>query len=502
VQGQPSFYDALVGKRIAGRYVVEKLLGSGGMGVVASAKYPELGQRVAIKFLRPELAADPVVSARFSREARVAAKVTSAHFVRVFDVGKLDTGMPYLVMELLAGRDLGEELRARGKLPIEEAVDWVLQACIGIAEIHALGIVHRDLKPSNLFLATGGGARILKVLDFGISKEAAVANGAPLTNTDHVLGTPQYMSPEQIRASRDVDARSDVWSLGVVLYELLTQSLPFVSEGGGIGEIFGKVLYVDPEPLRARRDDVPEALERVVLRCIARDRDARYANVTELAEALGPFLSASAQHRVEAVRNAASARPSDELEADAAEALGDSAPPVLEQAPTQESSPAAKREKLVAAKTTPAAAGAPADGAANAPVTAMTSTSSHIAGVRPRTTPWIVAGALAAAAVTAFAVVSSRPDATRAPAPAVSPPLPAASPAEHPSASPVEAPALVTAEPVASAPAAASTAPARPSAPPRASASPRPPPPRPAASASASVPPAAAPAPTLILDRK
>jgi serine/threonine-protein kinase len=347
VEPNAAFFDTLVGKRIAGRYLVDRLLGSGGMGIVASAKYPELGQKVAVKFLRPELANDARVSARFMREARVAAKVKSAHFVKVFDVGRLESGIPYLVMEMLTGRDLGDELRARGPFSLFDAIDCILQACTGVAEIHALGIVHRDLKPSNLFIANVAGSNMVKVLDFGISKEKPTESLAPLTATDHVLGTPQYMSPEQIKASKDVDPRSDIWAIGVILYELLTRALPFESEGGGVGEMFGKILYVDPELPSKHRSDLPEGFEAVLLKCMARERDERYASVLELAEALRPFASSTSLHRIDAIKQAAMT-PAAEVDDDPIlEVSGDEASRASS-ANTADSSPEAKRQLVLA----------------------------------------------------------------------------------------------------------------------------------------------------------
>ncbi|MDB4996563.1 MAG: Serine/threonine-protein kinase pkn3 [Myxococcaceae bacterium] len=312
--------EALIGQRIGGRYIVERILGMGGMGIVAAGRYPELGQEVAIKFLRPELAANAVLSARFLREARLAGRVKSPHFVRVFDLGKIESsGIPFLVMELLSGHDLGSELDARGPLPIEDAVDFVLQALVGIAEIHALGIIHRDLKPSNLFVSEAAGTRSVKVLDFGISKESGPVSSA-LTATDNMIGTPQYMSPEQVKESRTVDESSDVWSLGVILYELLTHALPFVAEGGAVGELFGLILFTDPAPPTKHRADLPAALEAVILKCLRRDRAERYTNVLELAEALRPFASAEGAHRIQAVKQAFATTDPDRLAERAARA--------------------------------------------------------------------------------------------------------------------------------------------------------------------------------------
>jgi serine/threonine protein kinase len=421
----PSFFDSLVGKRIAGRYLVDKLLGSGGMGIVAVARYPELGQKVAIKFLRPELAQDGVISARFMREARVAAKVKSAHFVRVYDVGTLDTGIPYLVMELLTGKDLGDELKARGQLPIADAIDCILQALVGVAEIHSLGIVHRDLKPSNLFIASVAGTTIVKVLDFGISKEKKTESLVPLTSTDHVLGTPQYMSPEQVRASKDVDVRSDIWSLGVILYELVTKTLPFLSEGGGVGEMFGKILYVDPDPPSKHRQDLPDGLEAVILRCITREADQRYASVVELAEALRPFAAAGSLHRIEAVRQASVAEAPEvddhpileigESVASVEGAEGTDGAGAASEARTQGSSPDAKRAELVLAATAVSGPG----NVERAPVTAMTS-SSVVSSSRPEIVKPAGGGkrlALVALGVVVIGGVVGTLVATRGPAP-------------------------------------------------------------------------------------
>jgi len=299
--------ESLIGQRIGGRYVVEKLLGRGGMGIVLGGSHPELDLKVAIKVLLPELAENASLCARFLREARVAAKLESPHLVRVFDIGRLDSGAPYMVMELLSGRDLGDELKDRGALSIAGAIDYFLQALAGIAVAHGQGVVHRDLKPSNLFLCQAGGVRTVKVLDFGISKPHEESDASsPLTATGSLLGTPQYMSPEQIKQSKGVDTRADIWSLGVILYELTTGSLPFApGEGDGIGAMFGLILHTDPTPPRAARPDLPEGLERVILTCLARDREERFRDVGELAEALGPFASGASLHFIPLVRQIA-----------------------------------------------------------------------------------------------------------------------------------------------------------------------------------------------------
>src|SRR5215831_21397407 len=208
-----------LGEVLANKYRVLEGLGAGGMGVVLLVEHMELGQRMAIKMMRPDAVGDVGAVTRFLREARAAAGLESEHVVRIFDVGTLESGVPYMVMELLRGEDLSRVLHANGPLPISEAVDYVLQACHAIAEAHGLGIVHRDLKPSNLFLTRrSDGSPLIKVLDFGVSKIAAAEGRNDLTCSNAVLGSPVYMSPEQAKNARSVDARADVWSLGVILH--------------------------------------------------------------------------------------------------------------------------------------------------------------------------------------------------------------------------------------------------------------------------------------------
>jgi hypothetical protein len=292
-----------IGEVIAGKYRVERVLGRGGMGVVVAALHIELDQLVALKFLRSEATAHPQVVARFAREARAAAKIQSEHVARVIDVGVLPTGAPFVVMEFMDGEDLARILARRGPLPVESAVGYLIETCEAIAEAHALGIVHRDLKPANLFLAKRiGGRPILKVLDFGISKSTLASSDAHLTKTSAVVGSPLYMSPEQLLSSKSVDVRSDIWALGVVLYEFLTAEMPFLGET--LPEVVAGVMHGMHQSLRAARADLPAALEAVVDRCLAKDPGARFANAAELAAAVAPFGPRWSQASVERIAQA------------------------------------------------------------------------------------------------------------------------------------------------------------------------------------------------------
>ncbi len=283
--------DVREGDILAGKYRIEKILGAGGMGVVVAAHHLHLDEKVAIKFLVKEALGNAEAVARFSREARAAVKIKSEHVVRVSDVGTLDNGAPYMVMEYLEGGDLGEWLRLYGVLPVELAVEFVLQACEAVAHAHSLGIVHRDLKPANLFCTRSpDGLLSVKVLDFGISKVGGTARSGSdmaLTRTNAVLGSPSYMSPEQLLSSTNVDARTDLWGLGVVLYELLTGALPF--QGTSLPEVYAKISSQPPTPIRELRHDVPPEVEAIIFKCLHKDRNQRYPTVAELAVALLPF---------------------------------------------------------------------------------------------------------------------------------------------------------------------------------------------------------------------
>jgi hypothetical protein len=299
---------AYEGQILAGKYRVDRVLGVGGMGVVVAAHHLELDARVAIKFLLPETLGNPDAVARFAREARAAVRIRSEHVARVSDVGKLESGAPYMVMEYLEGLDLSGWLSERGPLPFGQAVEFALQASEAIAEAHALGIVHRDLKPANLFvIKRPDGGLSIKVLDFGISKTTGMggsgSDGA-MTKTSAMLGSPLYMSPEQIQSSKDVDARSDIWALGVILYELITGVAPFGGEH--MAELIFAIISAQPRPMRSFRPDVPEGLERVIGRCLAKNRAERFASVAEMAGALAPFAPQRSQASLERITGVAS----------------------------------------------------------------------------------------------------------------------------------------------------------------------------------------------------
>ncbi|MFZ5896537.1 MAG: serine/threonine protein kinase [Myxococcota bacterium] len=274
---------------IAGRYRIVRVLGAGGMGVVVAARHQDLDTLVAIKMLRPEVLSNRDVVARFAAEAKAAVRIKSEHVARVTDVGALPDGAPYMVMEYLEGSDLAALVEQSGPLPIEDAVDYVLQACEALTEAHCLGIVHRDLKPGNLFLTRrADGSEIVKVLDFGISKSADGAGAsASLTGTGAILGSPTYMSPEQLSSSKTVDRRTDIWALGVILHQIISGQLPFRADT--LPELFMAIVQNQPPPLRSLRPDVPPGLAAVVLRCLEKDRTRRFENVGELAVALAPF---------------------------------------------------------------------------------------------------------------------------------------------------------------------------------------------------------------------
>jgi serine/threonine protein kinase len=279
------------GDVLAQKYRVERVLGAGAMGVVVAATHLELGSRVALKFMLPMALSGAEAVDRFMKEARAAGQLSSQHVCRVTDVGRLENGAPYIVMEYLEGKDLHELLREQGPLPIAQACDFVIQVCDAMSEAHAAGIVHRDLKPQNLFVTRKrNGQNVVKVLDFGISKATTGAAGVfSQTHTAAILGSPAYMSPEQLRSSKSVDGRADLWALGVILYQLMLGRYPFEGE-----DFLGLAFNISSEPPlspRTIRPEIPEPLEAVILRCLEKDRERRFASADDLAVALSPFAA-------------------------------------------------------------------------------------------------------------------------------------------------------------------------------------------------------------------
>ncbi|MDC3961528.1 serine/threonine-protein kinase [Polyangium jinanense] len=274
------------GAVIADKYTVVRALGRGGMGIVLEAEHQRLGQRVALKLLLPEIRSMGEITARFEREARAVARLSGPHVARILDVDALPDGSPFMVMELLRGRELGDELDERTKIPYREAVGYILQACAAMAEAHRMGIVHRDLKPANLFLCETGGHRTIKVLDFGISKLTGDVN-ASMTTTASAFGTPLYMSPEQVRSVKNVDARADIWSLGVVLYELLSGELPFHHESAT--GILAAILTEKPIPIGKRCPEIPRPLADAVMRALEKNPEDRFTDVREFAASIAPY---------------------------------------------------------------------------------------------------------------------------------------------------------------------------------------------------------------------
>jgi eukaryotic-like serine/threonine-protein kinase len=293
---------------IGNKYEIVAIIGRGGMGIVVEALHRTLRQRVALKFLVGPLARDPAHVARFFREARAAATLGSEHVVRVLDADWLPTGEPFIALELLEGRDLAAELRARGPLPIGEAVAYVLDACEALALAHKHGIVHRDIKPANLFLTRSvDGAALVKVLDFGIAKVHAQSDTAS-TDPSAIVGSPRYMAPEQVRGGKGVDARADVWALGVTLFELVSGRVPF--DGENLLEICAAIITGAPPSLVALRPDAPPGLADALLRALQRDAEGRTPSVLAFAEQIAPFAPLASAAGLERLRRIANATPS------------------------------------------------------------------------------------------------------------------------------------------------------------------------------------------------
>ena len=298
--GEHHVQDHEVGQVLVGKYRVERQIGRGGMGVVLAATHLQLEHQVAIKVLRRELLEDDKALTRLLSEARAAAKIRSEHVARVLDVGTLENGSPFIVMEYLEGEDLADLLDRQGALEVPQAVQFLLQSCEALAEVHAAEMVQRDLKPGNLFIARlPDGTSSLKIVDFGISKHIGPsAHAAAATTSAQVLGSPYYMPPEQMRAE-PVDERSDIWSLGAILFEMLTARPPFLGET--LPEVYAAVLAQPAPRVVSLRPDVPPGLDEIVQRCLDKDPSQRFCDVADLAEALAPFGNSRSAHSVERV---------------------------------------------------------------------------------------------------------------------------------------------------------------------------------------------------------
>ena len=283
------------GAIVAGKYEIVEVVGKGGMGVVFEAIHKRLQQRVAIKMLYPHVRADPDSVERFEREARAAGQLLSPNIARILDV-ETNTELPYIVMEFLEGNDLDDEIEKFGQLPITTAVDYILQACAGMREAHALGIIHRDLKPANLFLCQTPDGPTVKILDFGISKITTEVD-ARLTAAMTTMGSPIYMSPEQLREARHVDQRADIWGLGVILYELIAGRPPF---DGSVTVVTASIIADKPPALSSLCQSATPALDAVLMKALEKDPDKRWRDAEELAEALVPFASPEAVKRLRA----------------------------------------------------------------------------------------------------------------------------------------------------------------------------------------------------------
>lgn len=289
-----------IGQVVAGKYRIERQIGRGGMGIVLAATHLQLEHLVAIKVMRRDLLEDDQALTRLLIEARAAARIRSEHVARVLDVGTLESGSPFIVMEYLEGEDLADLLDRQGALDVHQALMFMLQSCEALAEVHVSEMVHRDLKPGNLFIARlPDGSPTLKIVDFGISKHIGRLSGdGGATTSPQVLGSPFYMSPEQMRAE-PVDERSDIWGLGAILFEMLTGRPPFVGET--LPEVYAAVLNDAPPAIDSLRPGAPAGLDDVVQRCLAKDPAQRFCDVADLAEALQPFAGPTSAPSVERI---------------------------------------------------------------------------------------------------------------------------------------------------------------------------------------------------------
>lgn len=292
------------GEILAGKYRVERIPGRNGLGVLVQVRHMELGQEVTLKFLVPEACAYPEFVQRFVREARSAVRIQGEHVARITDVGRLESGAPYMVREYLRGPDLAEVLKVRGPLPLEEAVDYVVQACEGVAEGHALGVVHRNIRPTSLVVARrSDGTPLVKVFDFAAAESLHVnpftERAVSLVGTSAIMASLPYLAPEQIRDPHDVDFRADVYSLGAVLFELLTGTPVYAADAAPA--LLAQVAADAAPSVRSLRSDVPGELDHIVLRSLAKNRAIRYASVAELVVALAPFASNESSSSIERI---------------------------------------------------------------------------------------------------------------------------------------------------------------------------------------------------------
>jgi eukaryotic-like serine/threonine-protein kinase len=278
------------GDLVGNKYRVARLIGDGGMGVVYEARHEVLGTAVALKFLHAELARRPGLASRFVQEAKVSASIQSPHVTRVTDVDSTAEGLPYMVMELLVGESLQQLLDRRRKLPADQAVDFAVQIASGLEAAHALGVVHRDLKPDNVFITPSPGGPLLKLLDFGIAKlRESSEYKKGLTRPGAIMGTPEYMAPEQLYAADRVDHRADIYSLGVLLYEMLTGERP--ANGDDAQQIVGQVIAGKVKPITEHDPSFPDALAKAVHRALQPDKALRFASASEMRQVLAPFTA-------------------------------------------------------------------------------------------------------------------------------------------------------------------------------------------------------------------
>lgn len=438
-----------VGDILARKYRVERVLGQGNMGVVVAATHIDLGHPVALKMMLPDKEQTPELRERFLREARAAVRLKSQHVAKVLDVGTDENDMPYIAMEFLEGDDLLAILKKNGPLPFEAAVEYILQTCEAVGEAHAAGIVHRDLKPANMFLTRDvSGAPCIKVLDFGISK--VMGAELALTQEAQSLGSPLYMSPEALGSAKNVDHRTDIWALGVCLYQLVAGKTPF--HAPNMGELCGRILAGSPTPISEYRQDAPPGFESAILRCLERDRDRRYEHAAAFAHALAPFAPQRARMYVERIARVVGVDPA-KLDTD------------LDPSDLQATMPLSARNRGSMASL-PSAIGSSQPGLAM--TNAAASSTNDAAGKKPgNPLPLMVGSAVAVVAIggIVFMQMSNAPTPASAPAAAsspamatTSPPLPAETAASAPAAAPTISASAVAAPAPTPAPPAPATA--------------------------------------------